>query len=54
MQFVNLAKQQKFIRKELEKRIRNVLDHGRYIMGPEVLELEDILSKYLESSVNDK
>ena len=45
MQFIDLAKQQSFIREKLEKRIRNVLDHGSYIMGPEVRELEKAIAE---------
>ena len=40
MQFIDLKKQQKRIRKNLEFRINKVLNHGQYIMGPEVYELE--------------
>lgn len=40
MEFINLAAQQKRIRSEIDKRINDVLTHGRYIMGPEVKELE--------------
>jgi dTDP-4-amino-4,6-dideoxygalactose transaminase len=35
--------QQIKIRASIEMRIKNVLDHGKYIMGPEVEELEDKL-----------
>jgi len=35
MQFIDLAYQQKRIRKDLEKKIMGVLDQGQYIMGPE-------------------
>ncbi len=38
--FIDLAAQQARIRPEIERRIRGVLDHGQYIMGPEVAELE--------------
>ena len=40
MQFIDLPTQQKRIRKQLEKNILAVLDHGKYIMGPEVAEIE--------------
>ena len=40
MQFIDLKTQQVLIRENLEKRIKKVLDHGQYIMGPEVFELE--------------
>ena len=38
--FVDLAKQQRRIRVDLDRRISRVLDHGQYILGPEVTELE--------------
>ena len=47
MQFIDLKTQQKRIRQDVEKRILNVLDHGRYIMGPEVKELEEQLADYV-------
>ena len=47
MDFIDLKKQQEQIRKKIEKRIQSVLDHGKYIMGPEVLELEDKLGQYV-------
>ena len=47
MDFIDLSAQQKLIREKIEKRIKNVLDHGQYIMGPEVFELEENLKSYL-------
>ncbi|MCP3888763.1 MAG: aminotransferase class I/II-fold pyridoxal phosphate-dependent enzyme, partial [Desulfobulbaceae bacterium] len=38
--FVDLAAQQKRILPQIEKQIQTVLQHGRYVMGPEVKELE--------------
>jgi len=46
MEFLDLKTQQTRIRKPLEKRINKILDHGAYIMGPEVFELEDKLVDY--------
>ena len=46
MEFLDLKTQQKRIRKPLEKRINKILDHGAYIMGPEVSELEEKLADY--------
>ncbi len=46
MEFLDLKAQQKRIRKPLEKRISAILDHGAYIMGPEVFELEEKLADY--------
>ena len=42
MQFIDLASQQKRIRAELEAGILAVLDHGQYIMGPEIKQLEAV------------
>jgi UDP-2-acetamido-2-deoxy-ribo-hexuluronate aminotransferase len=47
IQFIDLAAQQARIRGQVEERIRKVLDHGKYIMGPEVKELEDKLASYV-------
>ncbi len=47
MQFVDLKAQQELIRGEIETNIGKVLDHGRYIMGPEVFELEERLADYV-------
>ena len=47
MQFIDLEKQQSFIREKLEMRIKRVLDNGKYIMGPEIVELEEKLADYV-------
>lgn len=47
MQFIDLAAQQKRIRAQIENNIKKVLDHGRYIMGPEIRELEEKLADYV-------
>jgi UDP-2-acetamido-2-deoxy-ribo-hexuluronate aminotransferase len=47
MQFIDLAAQQLRIRHKIETRIRQVLDHGQYIMGPEVNELEERLADFV-------
>jgi UDP-2-acetamido-2-deoxy-ribo-hexuluronate aminotransferase len=47
MQFIDLAAQQKRIKPQLDGRIQRVLAHGRYIMGPEVSELEKELAAYV-------
>ena len=44
--FIDLQAQQDRIRGNLEKALLKVLDHGKYIMGPEVKELELQLSKF--------
>lgn len=46
MQFIDLAAQQAGIRDRIDARIASVLDHGKYIMGPEVAELEGKLAAF--------
>ena len=41
--FIDLKAQQKLIKSEIDLAIKEVLNHGQYIMGPEVKELEDRL-----------
>jgi len=47
MQFIDLSAQQKRIRANIEAAIKRVLDHGQYIMGLEISELETQLSAYV-------
>jgi UDP-2-acetamido-2-deoxy-ribo-hexuluronate aminotransferase len=47
MQFIDLTAQQKRIRENIEQRIKKVLEHGQYIMGPEIKELENKLTNYV-------
>ena len=47
MQFIDLKAQQNRIRKSLDARIAKVMDHGQYILGPEITELENMLAKYV-------
>jgi len=42
-----LQKQQSLIRDDIDKNISDVLEHGQYIMGPEVKQLEDTLANYI-------
>ena len=44
--FIDLKAQQERIRPQIEERIKKVLDHGQYIMGPEVKELEEKLAEF--------
>jgi UDP-2-acetamido-2-deoxy-ribo-hexuluronate aminotransferase len=46
MEFIDLKSQYRALRTSIDRRIRNVLDHGHYIMGPEVAELEHALCAY--------
>jgi len=47
--FIDLKTQQKQIRSKIDSRIKRVLDHGQYILGPEVKELENELSRFSNS-----
>ncbi len=49
MDFIDLKKQQKLIRNNIDDRISKVLNHGQYILGPEVKELENKLSLFSKS-----
>jgi UDP-2-acetamido-2-deoxy-ribo-hexuluronate aminotransferase len=46
MQFIDLKAQYTALKESINGRIQAVLDHGQYIMGPEVKELEGKLAEY--------
>ncbi|MCC6072180.1 DegT/DnrJ/EryC1/StrS family aminotransferase [Massilia sp. GCM10020059] len=46
MEFIDLKAQYQAMREGIDARIHAVLDHGQYIMGPEVAELEERLAAY--------
>lgn len=46
IEFIDLKAQYAALRKSINARIQRVLDHGQYIMGPEVRELEEKLETY--------
>ena len=46
MQFIDLKAQYRRIEDDVNQRIRAVLEHGQYILGPEVTELEQKLAAY--------
>lgn len=46
MEFIDLKTQYRAIQTEIDARMRRVLEHGQYIMGPEVAELEGRLSAF--------
>jgi UDP-2-acetamido-2-deoxy-ribo-hexuluronate aminotransferase len=46
MEFIDLKSQYRASRDLINRRIQAVLDHGQYIMGPEVAELEERLAAY--------
>ena len=47
MQFIDLSAQQERIRERIDANIAAVLDHGKYIMGPEIQGLEEKLAQYV-------
>lgn len=46
MQFIDLKKQYEILKDKIEFNTQRVLNHGTYIMGPEVVELEQRLAEY--------
>ncbi|TVP97786.1 MAG: DegT/DnrJ/EryC1/StrS family aminotransferase [Balneolaceae bacterium] len=47
MQFIDLKTQYIRYKEEIDARMQAVLEHGRYIMGPEIFELEGILAEFV-------
>lgn len=47
MEFIDLKEQYWRYKPEIDERIQRVLDHGHFIMGPEIAELEQALSTYV-------
>lgn len=47
MHFIDLEAQYLHLKDKINDRIQKVLDHGQYIMGPEVKELEQKLAEYV-------
>ncbi|MCG2590837.1 DegT/DnrJ/EryC1/StrS family aminotransferase [Rhodohalobacter sulfatireducens] len=46
MEFIDLKTQYQQYKDEIDTRMQKVLEHGQYIMGPEVNELESTLAEY--------
>ena len=44
MEFIDLKAQYRDIKVSIDRRIQTVLDHGQYVMGPEIGELEEALA----------
>tara|TARA_B000000532_G_C18864505_1_gene405627 strand:+ start:665 stop:1813 length:1149 start_codon:yes stop_codon:yes gene_type:complete len=47
--FIDLKEQQALIKNDLDRAIQKVLDHGQYIMGPEVKVFEKMLEDFVSS-----
>lgn len=49
VEFIDLKAQQQRLGDRVAKAVQTVLDHGRYIMGPEVYELEEQLARFCDA-----
>jgi UDP-2-acetamido-2-deoxy-ribo-hexuluronate aminotransferase len=47
MQFIDLKSRHKLIKDRIDARIQTVMEHGQFILGPEVRELEAKLAEYV-------
>lgn len=47
MEFIDLKTQYHRIEQDVNRRIRSVMEHGQYILGPEVAELEALLADHV-------
>lgn len=47
MDFIDLKSQYQRLKSQIDANIQRVLDHGQYILGPEVAELEEKLAAYV-------
>ena len=50
IQFIDLKAQYAALKTDIDARIQRVLNHGQYVMGPEVTELETKLAEYTGAS----
>ena len=46
MDFIDLKTQYRRLKPSIDARLARVFEHGQFIMGPEVAELEAVLAKY--------
>lgn len=47
MEFIDLKTQYRRYQAEIDSRMRRVLEHGQFIQGPEILELEKVLAEFV-------
>ena len=47
MQFIDIQAQYQAYKESIDQRMKQVMDHGRFIMGPEVSEIESVLADYV-------
>ena len=50
MEFIDLDTQYRKYQEEIDKKMKAVLEHGQYIMGPEIDELEAVLAESKKAS----
>ena len=51
MQFIDLKSRHKLIGDKINARMQKVMDHGQFILGPEVVELEQKLARTLAQNI---
>ncbi|MFR5072199.1 MAG: hypothetical protein ACLTDS_08730 [Bianqueaceae bacterium] len=51
MEFRDLRKQYQVLEKQMNSAMIQAVSDGHYIMGKQVLELEEVLADYVESSI---
>ncbi|MGQ9678680.1 MAG: DegT/DnrJ/EryC1/StrS family aminotransferase [bacterium] len=44
---LDLKRQYRYLKAEIDRRVKIALDHQQWIMGPEVRELEDVVARYI-------
>ena len=54
MEFIDLKTQYAALRASIDARIRAVLEHGQYIMGPEVAEMDAVVVVAIIHSFKDR
>jgi UDP-2-acetamido-2-deoxy-ribo-hexuluronate aminotransferase len=47
MQFIDLKAQYQLVKEGVNQRMARVFEHGQFVMGPEVIELEEALAQYV-------
>ena len=48
MQFIDLKSRHQLIKDSIDARVQSVMENGQFILGPEVMELEEKLADYVE------
>ena len=48
--FIGIEEQKLILGNKIQERIQKVISHGKFILGPEVIELEEKLASYVGSN----